>query len=136
MRVQWRKEMEDDFAADEDKAEHIWNGEYGAGQGAILAKWVNKARRLGRIHEAVSFDPDGAPVEIFSDIGFRDTACWWFCWQYAAGGTTLRGRTGRASSYLASFSRRSRWASGRMCLKRHVTGPFACPGCSSMWPAL
>ncbi|HWU63579.1 MAG TPA: PBSX family phage terminase large subunit [Ensifer sp.] len=83
-----RKEMEDDFAADEDKAEHIWNGEYGAGQGAILAKWVNKARRLGRIHEAVSFDPDGAPIEIFSDIGFRDTACWWF-WQRKPGGYSI-----------------------------------------------
>lgn len=75
-----QKEMAHDFAIDPDKAEHIWHGAYGAGQGAILARWVNQAEREGRIHDGVEFDPDGAPIEISSDIGFRDTASWWF-WQ-------------------------------------------------------
>lgn len=83
-----RKEMEHDFTVDADKAEHIWNGAYGAGQGAILARWVNKAEREGRIHDGVRFDPNGAPVEISSDIGFRDTSCWWF-WQRKIGGFTI-----------------------------------------------
>jgi phage terminase large subunit len=83
-----RKEMEHDFNTDPDKAEHIWNGAYGAGQGAILARWVNQAERSGRINNDVNFDPNGAPVEISSDIGFRDTASWWF-WQRKPGGFAL-----------------------------------------------
>lgn len=80
-----RKEMEHDFEVDEDKAEHIWNGAYGSSQGAILAKWVARAERDGRIHDEVEFDRDGAPLEISSDLGFRDTASWWF-WQRTLGG--------------------------------------------------
>lgn len=83
-----RKEMEHDFATDPDKAEHIWNGAYGAGIGAILARWVNRAEREGRIHNGVEFDPDGAPLEISSDLGFRDTAAWWY-WQRKPGGFSL-----------------------------------------------
>jgi phage terminase large subunit len=82
------QDMLDDFAADPDKAEHVWNGAYGSGQGAILARYVNKAEREGRINDSVEFDPHGAPVEISSDIGFRDTACWWF-WQRKIGGFSL-----------------------------------------------
>lgn len=80
-----RKEMLHDFAVDPDKAEHIWNGAYGAGQGAILARWVYQAEREGRINDRVRFDPAGAPLEISSDLGFRDTAAWWF-WQRRVGG--------------------------------------------------
>lgn len=87
-----RKEMEDDFKEDEDKAEHIWNGAYGAGKGAILAKWVNKAERAGRINNDVTFDPDGADFDVFSDIGFRDTASFWF-WQRLQGGYSILGNT-------------------------------------------
>lgn len=83
-----RKEMNDDFREDEDKAEHIWNGAYGAGKGAILAKWVNRAEREGRINDSVAYDPDGAPVDISCDIGFRDTTCFWF-WQRRLGGFTV-----------------------------------------------
>lgn len=82
-----QKEMEHDFAIDPDKAEHIWNGAYGAGQGAILARWVNRAEREARIGE-VNFDPDGVPLEITSDLGFRDTAAWWF-WQRKQNGFSL-----------------------------------------------
>lgn len=83
-----RKEMEYDFRVDEDKAEHIWNGAYGAGQGAILARYVNQAEREGRISDSVVYDPDGGPVEISSDLGFRDTASWWY-WQRKVGGYSL-----------------------------------------------
>lgn len=83
-----KREMEHDFATDADKAEHIWNGAYGSGQGAILARWVNHAEREGRINREVEFDPDGHPLEISSDIGFRDTAAWWF-WQRRVGGFAL-----------------------------------------------
>lgn len=79
------REMAHDFAVDEDKAEHIWNGAYGSSQGAILARLVNKAERENRITDDVAYDPLGAPIEVSSDIGFRDTAGWWY-WQRVIGG--------------------------------------------------
>ncbi|SEO78047.1 PBSX family phage terminase large subunit [Nitrosovibrio sp. Nv6] len=82
------KEMDHDFAIDPDKAEHIWNGAYGSSQGAILARWVNVAEREGRINDSVKFDSDGALVDVSSDIGFRDTASWWY-WQRCMGGYRL-----------------------------------------------
>lgn len=83
-----RREMEHDFSVDEDKAEHIWNGAYGSSQGAILAKWIGRAEREGRINESVVFDPDGAPIEVSSDLGFRDTASFWY-WQRKQKGFSL-----------------------------------------------
>ncbi|AZW14223.1 PBSX family phage terminase large subunit [Bordetella bronchiseptica] len=83
-----RREMEHDFAVDEDKADHIWNGAYGSSQGAILAKWVNRAERDGRIHDDIEFDSEGSPIEVSSDLGFRDTASWWY-WQRVPGGFNL-----------------------------------------------
>lgn len=83
-----RKEMEHDFEVDEDKAEHIWNGGYGSSQGAILAKWVGKAEREGRVNSSVEFDQNGAPIEVSSDLGFRDTASFWY-WQRTLGGFRL-----------------------------------------------
>jgi len=90
-----RTEMEHDYQSDPDKAEHIWGGDYGAGQGAILAKWVNQAERQGRIHDSVKWDPDGAAVEVSSDLGFRDTASWWY-WQRCLGGYRLLGYDGES----------------------------------------
>lgn len=83
-----KKEMDHDFQSDSDKAEHIWNGQYGSSHGAILSRWVSHAEREGRINERVKFDPQGSPVEISSDIGFRDTTSWWF-WQRKIGGFSL-----------------------------------------------
>lgn len=83
-----KREMQHDFEIDPDKAEHIWNGAYGSSQGAILAKWVNQAIRENRIRSDVVYDPYGAPVEVSSDLGFRDTASWW-CWQRCVGGYRL-----------------------------------------------
>lgn len=82
------KEMQHDFEVDPDKAEHIWNGAYGNSQGSILGKWVNKAIREGRVNNSVEFDPRGAPIEISSDLGYRDTASWWY-WQRCVGGFKL-----------------------------------------------
>lgn len=83
-----KKEMAHDFSQDEDKADHIWNGAYGASAGAILSRWVNAADREGRISNNVAYDPNGAPIEVSSDIGFRDTASWWY-WQRKPGGFSL-----------------------------------------------
>ena len=83
-----RKEMEFDFENDADKAEHIWNGAYGSSQGAILARWISKARRSGRIHNNVRFDVSGMPIEVSADLGFRDTASFWY-WQRVPGGFNL-----------------------------------------------
>jgi len=68
-----------------DEYDHIWEGAYGAIAGAILGKWITKARAEGRINNDVEYDPDGAPVIVSSDLGFRDTASWWF-WQPTVGG--------------------------------------------------
>lgn len=83
-----RKEMEHDKSVDPEVAEHVWEGGYGLQQGAILARWVDRAEKAGRINDKVSFDASGSPIEISSDIGFRDTASWWF-WQRKIGGYSL-----------------------------------------------
>jgi phage terminase large subunit len=83
-----KKEMAHDFATDPERAEHIWEGAYGVDEGAIIARLVDKAEREGRINDEVDYDPDGAPIEISTDIGFRDTASWWF-WQRKNNGYTL-----------------------------------------------
>lgn len=83
-----RREMEHDFETDEDKAEHIWNGAYGSSQGAILAKWIGRAERDGRVTDDVSFDREGAPIEVSADLGFRDTASFWY-WQRKPGGFSV-----------------------------------------------
>lgn len=83
-----RRDMERDFVADENKADHIWNGAYGSSEGAILSRWVNEAEREGRINNTVTFDANGPDIEVSSDLGFHDTASWWY-WQRRAGGFAL-----------------------------------------------
>lgn len=80
-------EMTHDFFVDEDNALHVWEGAYFSGMGTILAKWINRAESQGRLNDC-QYDPDGAPVFVSSDIGFRDTAAWWF-WQPKLNGYTL-----------------------------------------------
>lgn len=53
--------------------------------GAILARAIGIAEKQGRITDEVEFDPYGQPLEIFADIGRRDTSTWWF-WQPMVGG--------------------------------------------------
>lgn len=82
------RQRQRDLVERPDEYDHIWEGAYGSAQGAILGKWVNKALRENRIHPGVTFDPNGAPLDISSDIGFRDTASWWY-WQRCPGGFKL-----------------------------------------------
>jgi phage terminase large subunit len=77
--------MEHDWQNDPDNAEHVWEGGYSLQAGAILGRWVSRAEKEGRIHDNALYDPSGAPVEISSDLGFRDTATWWY-WQRRIGG--------------------------------------------------
>lgn len=67
----WRQEFYNDWSA--------------ANIGAILGMEIESAERDSRIGD---FQPDDWPVEISSDIGFRDTACWWY-WQPKQGGFDL-----------------------------------------------
>ena len=63
--------------------------------GAVLGRWMGRARQQGRILEKDVFDPEGAPVCISSDLGFRDTASWWF-WQPRADGFGIAGYLGQS----------------------------------------
>lgn len=98
VRLNWRdnpkfpavleRQRQRDLLERPDEYEHIWEGAYGASQGAILAKWISEAERDNRINDDVYYDPYGAPVDVSSDLGFRDTASWWF-WQRRLGGYAL-----------------------------------------------
>jgi phage terminase large subunit len=59
-----------------------------ANVGAILGRYVETAEKEGRVTDEPLYDPDGADVEISSDIGFRDTATFWF-WQPRPDGFSL-----------------------------------------------
>lgn len=82
------KDMLTDYADDPDTAEHVWGGGYGQSQGAILARWVSEADRNGRINNDVKYDRAGLPIVISCDLGFRDTASFWY-WQATLGGYRL-----------------------------------------------
>lgn len=56
-----------------------------ANLGSILARALGIAEKEGRVTDDVEFDTFGQPLEIFADIGKRDTSTWWF-WQSAIGG--------------------------------------------------
>jgi phage terminase large subunit len=55
--------------------------------GAVLGRWMTAAHDDGRIGD-VAYDHDGRAVVISSDIGYHDTAAWWF-WQPRVGGFAL-----------------------------------------------
>lgn len=63
--------------------------------GAVLGRWIARARQSGRMAGSEVFDPDGAPVCISSDLGFRDTSSWWF-WQPRRDGFGLVGYIGES----------------------------------------
>ena len=67
----YRQEYDTDFSA--------------ANVGAILGRWMEDAEREQRITD-VDLDFDG--IHVSSDIGFRDTATWWF-WKPRLGGYDL-----------------------------------------------
>lgn len=59
-----------------------------ANVGAILGNRIERAEKESRISDAVQLDPAGGGVVISSDIGYRDTAAFWF-WQAIPGGYQL-----------------------------------------------
>lgn len=59
-----------------------------ANVGSILGRYVETAEKESRISDDVDFDPDGAGLEISSDIGRRHISAWWF-WQPQVGGFHL-----------------------------------------------
>lgn len=61
--------------------------------GAVLGRWMGLAQQQGRVPDGGVFDPAGSPVYISSDLGFRDTASWWF-WQPRQDGFGLVGYLG------------------------------------------
>jgi len=74
----------------EDYGQAVYEQEYlcsfeAANIGAILGRALSKAEREGRIDNIYDYDPNGAPIEISSDIGRRDASTWWF-WQPCLGG--------------------------------------------------
>lgn len=56
--------------------------------GAILGRYVEAADKAGRISDDVVTDPDGAKIEVSCDIGFHDTAAFWY-WQPRPDGFAL-----------------------------------------------
>lgn len=75
-----RREMEDELYRQE------YDTDFSAANvGAILGRWMEAAEREGRIGEVEQYF-DG--VYVSSDIGFRDTAAWWF-WKPRLGGFDL-----------------------------------------------
>jgi phage terminase large subunit len=76
----------------EGMAEELIQQEYycdfsAANVGAVLGSRISKAERAGRLHERVLWSP-GSRVVVSSDIGYRDTAAFWW-WQINAGGFEL-----------------------------------------------
>lgn len=70
-----------------DEYDHIWEGAYGNVAGSILGRHLARAKSEGRIGR-VRHDPSGAPVVISADLGFHDTASFWY-WQPTVGGFHL-----------------------------------------------
>lgn len=73
-----RKAYQDEYGEHEGDA--LFRQEYfcdfsAANIGAILGRYVEAAEKEGRIADDVVAD---GPIEITSDIGFHDTASWWF----------------------------------------------------------
>jgi len=56
-----------------------------ANLGAILGRYMEVAEKTGRICLEPVWDPTGASIIVSSDIGFRDTAAFWF-WQQKPNG--------------------------------------------------
>ena len=77
----------------QDAGEALFSQEYecsfeAALLGAVLGRSIERARREDRIAEDIGYDPEGSPLVLSSDIGFSDTAAWWF-WQPMIGGFHL-----------------------------------------------
>lgn len=70
-------EMTNDFAKDEEEAEHVWEGELKQfGEGSIYEKQLRAARKDGRICK-IPLERT-IPVNTFWDLGRNDTTAIWF----------------------------------------------------------
>lgn len=59
-----------------------------ANVGAILGQAVEQAENEGRISDDIETDPDGSQIAVSCDIGFYDTAAFWY-WQIWPDGAAL-----------------------------------------------
>lgn len=100
-----RRDMEMDRREDSERAEHIWDGAYGALHGSILARLVDRAERAGRINDKVEFDREGPPIEISCDLGRTDTSTWWF-WQRRVDGFAVLDVDSDAGLHADEWSQR------------------------------
>lgn len=82
-----RTRKRDKKTLSEEEYNHVWEGGYGVIAGSILGKWIAQARKENRITD-LDYDPKGSPIILSSDIGFHDTAAWWY-WQPVLGGFNL-----------------------------------------------
>lgn len=74
-----RDEMERDYAADPEMAEHVWGGGYElVSEGAYYARLISAAEKEGRVGH-FPYDPQ-RPVKTSWDIGIDDYTAIWF-WQ-------------------------------------------------------
>lgn len=72
-----RAEMEHDFAVDEERARHIWEGELKTfADGAVYASQLKKARKDGRICKVPI--ESASEVYTFWDLGRNDSTAIWF----------------------------------------------------------
>lgn len=72
-----KKEMEEDYAADPEMAEHVWGGGYEiVSEGSYYARLIMDAEREGRVG-AFPHKPN-APVKTAWDIGVDDYTAVWF----------------------------------------------------------
>jgi len=76
------QEKDDDFAADPEMAEHVWNGGYERiSAGAYFAKHIAKLEKEGRVGH-LPYDPELGPVYTSWDLGVDDYTSIWFYQQY------------------------------------------------------
>ena len=80
-------EFGEDYGRSKFEQEYLCSFE-AANLGAILARAIGIAEKQGRVNDEVEFDPYGQPLEIFADLGRRDTCTWWF-WQAKLGGYSI-----------------------------------------------
>lgn len=59
-----------------------------ADAGSILGRYLEEAEQNGRLSRDPIYDPSGGDIILSSDIGYHDTAVFWF-WQRALGGFRL-----------------------------------------------
>jgi len=80
-------EFGEDYGRSKFEQEYLCSFE-AANLGAILARAIGIAEKNGRITNDVEFDPYGQSLEIFLDIGRRDTTAAYF-WQPKIGGYSI-----------------------------------------------